>query len=102
MTRANPNLNNHNGNNTSSSGQDPMQALLEALIGREDSHTCCNEQRDQEQAQLQAQLVKQLQRPPQTALPPQRQVDPNDFYDKFRKRCPPKFTETLDFTHANE
>lgn len=102
MTRASSNLNNHIGNNASSSGRDAMQDLLEALACCEDVQTRRDEQRDNLQAQLQAQLIMLLQRQPQAAPPPQRPLDPNDLYDKFKKRCSLEFTGTLDHTHADE
>lgn len=61
MTRANPNLNNHN-SNAGSSGGEAMEALLQALTRREETQICCDEQRECEQAQLQAQLSDLLHR----------------------------------------
>lgn len=44
MTKANPNLNNPNSNNASSSGGNPMQALLEALVHQEEAQVRRDEQ----------------------------------------------------------
>lgn len=50
MTRANPNLNNPNSNNASSSGGNPMQALLEALVHQEEAQARRDKQWDGAQA----------------------------------------------------
>lgn len=47
MTSANANLNNHDGNNTSSSGGDYIQALIKAMVRQDEVQGHRDEQREE-------------------------------------------------------
>ena len=78
--------------------------LMQAIVTSHEVQTQNQSQQREDQASFQTQMMAVLQRPVPAAqvIMPARVTDPNDVFDKFKKRNPPEFFGNEDPLDADE
>ena len=101
----NPESSNANANAPDSDSiEGRFNQLMQAFVHSQEAQTQNQTKQREDQAVFQTQMMEVLKRPTQPAqvIMPAKVVDPNDMFDKFKKRAPPEFYGNKDPLDADE